>query len=359
MDLLLRGPLAISLAVGLLLIPLLQDVSGWTLLQILVLIAACALTVYDAFLLSMRHVRSTAVKALNRIVLQDVLCALFHPETGLIAVSATFFTGNAMMYWLPTNQDQRVTLVQQGFGLPSESAARKVLEEPGGYLTLLPHDLQKEVIEETVDIYSASPHVAETLAKDTSRESKAPPCGEVSIETVDSDDDEAPEISAAPTSTSRSYTTSTGTKRTIAAKPPPTINAVLQEVAQSVLSSQLLQARRKLECVTRSLPYGVVDLIAVVSAALLARQVRRSPSMQRAMAGSFDAIALLGSASVFLGSVSALWMKYSDSEMTRRCKVVGKSIVCWVKRMLATNHVSKGVIAILVLAYFRRRRIQT
>ena len=148
----LRGPLAVTVALAFIFLPLIEQLSWGTILRILFLFAACFISVYDASQWAVKRSRAILQKTLDKIVLDDVLSAIFHPETGLIAIGITTFWGNAAMYALPTTTEQRVHLVQNaldGTGLIDETSsenatarAERILREPGGVSLLFPVVLQ-------------------------------------------------------------------------------------------------------------------------------------------------------------------------------------------------------------------------
>ena len=138
---LLRGPLLIAAASFTFLLPYLSRVSVESILELAVIGCGFFCFCLDLANLAENRIRSSLSKILNGIVLDDVLKSIYDPEFGLIATVVSTVVGNATMYALPMNSEQRTKLLQATFWV-DKTQARSILSNPGGYKLLLPEKLQ-------------------------------------------------------------------------------------------------------------------------------------------------------------------------------------------------------------------------
>ncbi len=80
--------------------------------------------------------------ALDKVVLDDVLKAIYDPITGLYACCVGTYVGASSMYGLGMDETQRTELVQASLFLKDEKQAHNVLLEPGGCKRLFPSEVQ-------------------------------------------------------------------------------------------------------------------------------------------------------------------------------------------------------------------------
>jgi hypothetical protein len=138
---LLRGPLLIAAASFTFLLPYLSQVSLESILELAVIGCGFFWFCFDLANLAENRIRSSLSKFLDGIVLDDVLKSIYDPEFGLIATVVGTVVGNAAMYTLPMNSEQRTKLLQATFWV-DKTQARSILSNPGGYKLLLPENLQ-------------------------------------------------------------------------------------------------------------------------------------------------------------------------------------------------------------------------
>ena len=127
----------LAVAVSLIL-PHLTKVS---LLQIVIAMSGVLWFCYDLFDFLENTTRSNLRTFLNSLVLDDVLGAIYDPETGWIATMVGSFVGCSSMYSLGMSDEQKTRLVQASL-LTSNEEAHNVLLNPGGCKTMLPHGVQ-------------------------------------------------------------------------------------------------------------------------------------------------------------------------------------------------------------------------
>ena len=140
---LLRGPLIVFSVLSALLAPYLAQLSLHSLGLVFLLAIGLCITFVDVFSCLGESIRISLGQQIDKIVLDDVLKAIFDPETGLIATSMAAFVGSSAMYSLASTDDQRVRLLQSGLWVRDPDVARNVLYEPGGIKFLLPDFLVK------------------------------------------------------------------------------------------------------------------------------------------------------------------------------------------------------------------------
>ena len=413
----LRGPIFMGLLLLSVVVPFLQQLSIWTLTRGCLLLFATALALHDASRWCIRRVRLSLQKSAQKIVLDDVLLAIFHPETGVISLLVGSFLGNAAMYsFLPTTPDQRVVLVQHALdGIveahhpPQEEAlqrAHEILREPGGFLRLVPSSLQNwlrmdassdvgDAIKTTdrEEVTPPSPTATEFSSKRHQERSRISPDDPLldgnstaselsSVSQVHRNGDTPVRFSSiAPTpsvqfqhedkSPSRKQPQSAVEDAPTLHPPPPLIRPPGQtqqhqfhEILESLFSDLTTSQLQRL---CTSLPNdSTLQTISLAAAAALALQFRYSPSARRLVHTAWHACWTLGGSATLLASVLALVTRRSvlSTRPVQQqqqlgpnwAQSIGSSIRIWVQRYGLDRRKWQGLLAAFVLCYFGRRR---
>jgi hypothetical protein len=322
--------------------------------------------------------RHSLQRIVQKVVLDDVMKAIFHPQRGLLAVSATACLGNFAMYALPTTPEQRLQLWQYALD-ESLDEAERIWKAPGGIAELLPHSVQlwlsetnstgsckndKQNQDKRRNITPTVENLSPVLSSKTEPES-------VNITLLsdfhsENDDDD---------SSSSSVMTSEecNLPRSKVTKSPTTP----MEIFGSILGDV---ATRHLQDLLDRLPPRSLEMTSLTAAALLWAQWRCSKRARDILwTGLHASFSMTGSA-VLTGSLLALLMRHQlqnsrqsspvDSYFSRRSFIsLPKSMSHLpttshvlknaMKSLLQSEHARKiqGILAIAVLAYFGRRRI--
>jgi len=88
---------------------------------------------------------------LDKMVLDDILRAIYDPIGGLWACFVGAYLGASSMYGLHMNEAQRTELIQSSLGLRDKSQACSVLLKPGGCKALLPIYIQNWLMSSQTD----------------------------------------------------------------------------------------------------------------------------------------------------------------------------------------------------------------
>ena len=155
---LLRGPLIVFGVVSALLAPYLAQLSLETVGLLSLLVVGLGFTLWDAVSCISEQSRTYLSTQIDKIVLDDILKAIFDPEVGLIANCVGCFLGSSAMYSVATTEEQRVRLMQSGLWVRDPEIARNVLYQPGGIKLLFP-----PVVLEWLEASSAVPPAGPTL----------------------------------------------------------------------------------------------------------------------------------------------------------------------------------------------------
>lgn len=136
-----RGPILILGVLVSLLLPYLAACSNQFLLHVSIAAVGVAFCVFDFFTVAEATIRSKLSIFMDSVVLDDVLRAIYDPETGIVACLVGSFVGMSSMYALPMDDEQRAKLVQATFWIPRREA-KSVLLDAGGIKALLPLSMQ-------------------------------------------------------------------------------------------------------------------------------------------------------------------------------------------------------------------------
>jgi hypothetical protein len=138
-----RGPILIGAGISFLLFPFVAEfVSTKMIILLGIMMIGFVWFCHDLYRFLTRGLRFVVNHVLDSIVLDDLLRAIFDPETGLVACLVASFVGTSSMYALRMSPDQRTRLVKASLYMPDEDQAHTVLMEPGGYKFLLPEKVQ-------------------------------------------------------------------------------------------------------------------------------------------------------------------------------------------------------------------------
>jgi hypothetical protein len=138
---LLRGPLLICVAATSIIAPYLLRWTPTFVLQLAILGLGFLCCCHDFISILERNARRELQRLFDKVVLDDVLRAVYDPETGLVACVVGSFIGVQTMYALRLDAEQRTKLVQSSLWVSNEEA-RSILHGPGGCKTLLPGAVQ-------------------------------------------------------------------------------------------------------------------------------------------------------------------------------------------------------------------------
>ena len=368
----LRGPLLLAVLVG----PYLQQhFQLETLIKLLLVFLAFRMTFLDVKHWAITSSRHHIKKSLQRIVLDDLLASIFHPETGWIAMCVTASLGNCAMYALPTTAQQRAQLLQHALLKDDSDKAERILQSPGGIAELLPHSVQAWLHADedgTSDSINSPMQAVESLSPVLSSSQTEP--GNVNITLLsdfnsEDDDDNSSVVSseecASPTHPPKQSSPSATTEKQ---HDPST----LMEILGSVLSDVTL--RHMLHMLKRLPPRRHLQVTSVAAAALLCTQLRSSKRARDIAWTVFHGSVSLTGAAVLTGSLLALWTRhqlappvesYRSTDFhsfffspIHRLQMEGHKFKNAVKSVAQSERIRKvqGILAVVVLAYFGQRR---
>jgi hypothetical protein len=166
-----RGPLLVTAVTLSTLFPYLQHFGLWNLfLHVVVAVVGTMWCIQDACQVTKTTLLAFCSKALDGIVLDDLLRSIYDPETGWIACCTGIFLGSSTMYGLKMSPEQRIKLVQATLAqeqgtVSQEETARTILMEPGGCKVLLPDSLQKWLANDDAEAKNASGHLVHQTAR--------------------------------------------------------------------------------------------------------------------------------------------------------------------------------------------------
>ena len=139
---LLRGPVLIGAVVSTVALPYLFQLSNATLFKVAIFCLGIALFCKDLLSVTETKLRGFLARKIDGIILDDFLRSIYDPETGWIASIVGTSVGNATMYALPMDSEQRTKLMQATLWV-DQTQARTILSEPGGCRYLFPESFQK------------------------------------------------------------------------------------------------------------------------------------------------------------------------------------------------------------------------
>jgi hypothetical protein len=399
----LRGPLLVSLAVVLIVVPLMEVVSLQTFLRAILLMVACSLALYDTIFWTLRRSRVVVQKTLHHMVLDNVLCAIFHPDTGILAAIIATFLGNTAVYSLPTTPEQRVQLLShalngvEGEGEELSSQAQRILREPGGFTQLFPNAVQNwlndtkdnaavrivpspvlESPKPSVNEHDSNSEDEESLVSSSSHGTTetggdSPPGNKIRPRVERQQQDKGVTTTPAEASSKRPPHHHRGEPRLL---PHEILGSVFQDWSKTQLQTGLQKARTLLQ----SLPDGSLEVTSVTTAALLCAQLHYSRRARNMMWTAVHAsVGICGSATL-CASVLALVVKHqllvpnnnhgqqpdgrpTSNTATRTTTMQALTKELWSRMSLlhagtlqGNLRKWRGVLAVIVLFYFGRRR---
>lgn len=141
--LLLRGPIIVLIVILSLILPQIQDYCTWNLfLHLIVGSIGVVWIVCDVWTIVESRIRSGLNFILRKIVVDDVLRAIFDPNDGFWACMIGTFIGASSMYGLNMDDEEKTELIQSSLYITDKNEARGVLLEPGGCAVLLPNEVK-------------------------------------------------------------------------------------------------------------------------------------------------------------------------------------------------------------------------
>ncbi|GAX22462.1 hypothetical protein FisN_14Hh077 [Fistulifera solaris] len=365
----LRGPAAVALMVAVMLGPYLQQLSLLTTTQLLLLCLAGAIMVHDFKHWIIQSSRHSLKQNLQKIVLEDILRALFHPQHGLLAVSATACLGNFAMYALPTTSEQRVQLWEYALD-ESPDVAERILTAPGGFTELLPHSVQAWLAEDNFsgnrknnkqDPEKLRNIIPTDLSPVLSSQSEPESVNVTLLSDFHSEheDDDSSVVSEECNSPVHPSTTQSSLT------PMELLGSIIGDVAT-----------RQLQDLLNRFPSRSLEMTSVAAAALLWAQLRYSKRARDIVWTVVHASFSMTGTAFLTGSLLAVWLRHQlqdarpsspvDSYFSRHSffclenfRNSGQGMKSLVKSLVQSERARKlqGVWAVLVLAYFGRRRI--
>ncbi|MGK3762048.1 MAG: hypothetical protein ACI8RD_014366, partial [Bacillariaceae sp.] len=142
--LLLRGPIIVIGVIISLLFPYIQEYcTVWVFMHITIANIGLLWIYHDLKIIIESNIRTILNFILNKIILDDILKAIYDPIDGIWACFVGTFVGASTMYGLNMNNEQKIELIQSSFSLHDRNEAHTVLLEPGGCKELLPVEVQK------------------------------------------------------------------------------------------------------------------------------------------------------------------------------------------------------------------------
>jgi hypothetical protein len=385
-----RGPILIGAVTVTLLVPFLSQLSVEFILQLTILVCGVLFTCRDVAVLLHDKLRYTVGNALDTIVLDDVLRSIYDPQVGIIATCVATAAGNATMYALPMDTEQRTQLIQASLRT-NHDQAQSILSRPGGCKVLLPEPLQKWL--QKGDIRGEELH-EKTMTPMTN--STSPRAGRVPAAEADSDcsseddnilEEDEPNMRAsfprgprnveqhpafASHNNQHEQTQAEAFASVRESFSPPIGNPTMPqtnternptdpvEVMVSILRDMVSE---KLRLYAQYIPESLLETIGLFSAVALALHLGCRRHARRTVFGTLEGALALGLSGAATGACSALFAKQFLLGTIRdgqSLQIVSKAIVLkmWIKlkRVAQENKRMQGILAALVLLYVGRRR---
>jgi hypothetical protein len=198
---LLRGPVLIGAVVSSVAVPYLLQLSQDTVLKITILILGLILLCRDLVSVTEHQLRVFIGRKLDGIILDDFLRSIYDPETGWVASIIGTCAGNATMYALPMDAEQRTKLMQATLWV-DQTQARSILSEPGGCKQLLPEAFQRWLRQKTDDFEEVENYSTRNNHYPTSTAKNVP----TPIMRLDSEEYVIKEVDTASTSAGSTHT---------------------------------------------------------------------------------------------------------------------------------------------------------
>lgn len=372
---LLRGPLLIAAASFTFLLPYLSQVSVESILELAVIGCGFFWFCLDIANLAENRIRSSLSKFLNGIVLDDALKSIYDPEFGVIANVVGTAVGNATMYALPMNSEQRTKLIQATFWV-DKTQARSILSNPGGYKLLLPEKLQ-HWLESEKEASSSKPETI-LIGPDADADSS-------SDGGLDSDDDRSDHVSRdfpeTPTKEPEVRQLEDQIPRRIddklkqcepkdmphrqrSAQPTPTDSDENPTDPVKVMFGILRDmVSEKLQIHAQSIPESTIETVGMTALVALVIHLMCRRNARKAVGGALEGIFALGLSGVTAGAFSTVFARHillgniRDGN-TLQIVAGGVATRIWtkVKRTAEKNSKFKGIVAVFVLSLLGSRK---
>lgn len=372
---LLRGPLLIASASFTLLLPYLSQVSVESILKLAVIGCGLFWFCLDLANLAENRIRSSVSKFLDGIVLDDLLKSIYDPEIGLIATVVGTFVGNATMYTLPMNSEQRTKLLQATFWI-DKTQARSILSSPGGYKLLLPESLQHWLESKK----EASPSQPENISIGPDPDADSSSDGG-----LDSDDDRSDHVSRdfpeTPTKEPdfrqpkdqiprqiddqlKNCETKDMPHRHRSAQPTPIdIEENPTDPVKVMFGILRDMVSEKLQIHAQSIPESTIETVGMTAFVALAIHLMCRRNARKAVGGALEGIFALGLSGVAAGAFSTVFARHILLGNIRDGKTlqivaggVATRIGTKLKRMAEKNSKIKGIVAVFVLSLLGSRK---
>jgi hypothetical protein len=376
---LLRGPLLIAASSCTFLLPYLSQVSVESILRLAVIGCGFLWFCLDLANLAENRIRCSLSQFLNGIVLDDVLKSIYDPEIGLIATVVGTFIGNATMYTLPMNSEQRTKLLQATFWV-DKTQARSILSNPGGCKFLLPEKLQHWLESEK----EASPSQPTNLLIEPEADTDSSSDGG-----VDSDDDKSDYVSRDCPETPTKEPAFSEPKNQI----PPRVDAQVKNGTPPCMPTDMPDRQgsaqplpvdieenprdpmkvmfgilrdmvsEKLQIHAQSIPESTIETVGMTAFVALAIHLGCRRNARKAVGGALEGIFALGLSGVAAGAFSTVFARHVLLGNIRDGKTLqivagGVATRIWtkLKRMAEKNSKFKGIVAVSVLSLLGSRK---
>jgi hypothetical protein len=371
---LLRGPILIASASFTFLLPYLSQVSVESILKLAVIGCGLFWFCLDLANLAENRIRSSLSTFLNGIVLDDVLKSIYDPEFGLIATVVGTVVGNATMYTLPMNSEQRTKLIQASYWV-NKTQARSILSNPGGFKLLLPEKLQQwlEIQQE------ASPSQPEKILIGPDADADSSSDGG-----LDSDDDRSDHVSRdfpeTPTKEpeirqrqiprridaqlKNCETEDMPNRQRSAAQPTPIdIEENPTDPVKVMFGIMRDMVSEKLQIHAQSIPESTIETVGMTAFVALAIHLMCRRNARKAVGGALEGIFALGLSGVAAGAFSTVFARHillGNIQDGKTLQIVAGGVAARIgtklKRMAAKNSKFKGIVAVFVLALLGSRK---
>mmetsp|Transcript_10319 Transcript_10319/g.28481 ORF Transcript_10319/g.28481 Transcript_10319/m.28481 type:complete len:443 (-) Transcript_10319:2210-3538(-) len=143
-----RGPLILAGVGAWIIVQLCLLLSWQTILATLLLGLGAVVTLYDSYGILLEEARTLLKHKIDSVALDDILRTVHHAESDFLAVWVGTIVGQLSMYGLPCSTEQRVRLLQSGLEISTETEARNILMERGGWKWFLPDPVQNWIYQQ-------------------------------------------------------------------------------------------------------------------------------------------------------------------------------------------------------------------
>ena len=291
--------------------------------------------------------------AMDKVVLDDVLKAIYDPITGLYACCMGTYVGASSMYGLGMDETQRTELVQASLFLKDEKQAHDVLLEPGGCKRLFPPEVQNWLQPSETQKAEGKMDVVDCSDKSTCDDSDTIDAQETflseesSSETEESspsschdglDEDSIPRSSKA-----KNEKTTQGDNHTEWMADPVT---VFFKILQGM-------ARAKLKSCAKGLPQSKIENVGIAAAVAFGIQLALRRSTKKSLITKLCA----GVATVSLGTILSREALLGNVYDRQTLQTFGKELAVRILKRIKEKSASyKSVLAMLVLIISSKRK---